>query len=70
MQSRYPLSPRQMALTYRHSFGFQLRNRLAILAHRYPDIVAPNFLSWEGETLTNADTSEKVRALLKLTPYV
>ena len=65
-----PMSPRELAERYMVTFGWQLRGRLATLSHRYPGVVAPNFLSWEGEQLTGADTTEKVRALYHATPWI
>lgn len=59
---------RQMAREYRERFGFRLLTRLGSLSHRYPDVQAPNFISWEGESLTGADTTDKVRALLRVCP--
>lgn len=53
-----------MAEIYAARFGVSLRDRLADLLAKYPDVQAPNFLSWEGEIFTRADTSEKMRALL------
>ena len=63
-------TPEAIAKAYQERFGFQLRNRLAILAHRHPSVEAPSFISWEGAELTGADTTEKVRALLKVIPWV
>lgn len=58
----------RLANQYTDKFGFRLYTRLRNLSHKYPDVVAPNFLSWEGETITGADTTEKVRALLDVCP--
>lgn len=64
------MTPEEMAQEYRYRFGFQLRGRLSVLSHRYPNVSAPDFISWEGAELTGADTTEKVRALLKVTPWI
>ena len=53
-----------LAKTYRAHFGFSLYGRLCILSHRHPDVTPPNFISWEGATLTGADTTAKIRQLL------
>ncbi len=59
---------RRMAREYRERFGFRLFTRLGNLSHRYPDVQSPNWISWEGETLTGADTTAKVRDLLRVCP--
>jgi len=59
---------RRMAREYRQRFGFRLYTRLSVLAERYPSTEGPSFISWEGEGLTGADTSSKVRALLRACP--
>jgi hypothetical protein len=58
------------AKAYLAKFGFQIRGRLATLLHRYPDVTEPNFISWEGAELTGADTTEKIRNLMKDTPWL
>ena len=65
-----PTTARELAEAYRKQFGFQLRGRLATLLHRHPNVRAPEFVSWEGESLTGADTTEKLRALYRKTPWV
>jgi hypothetical protein len=49
---------------YESRFKVSLAARVTNLLEKYPDVVAPNFLSWEGEALTGADTSAKLRDLL------
>ena len=64
------MTAEQKAQEYKAQFGFQLKTRLAVLSHRYPNVKEPSWISWEGEPLTGADTTDKIRALLKETPYV
>lgn len=52
------------AKVYQSRFGLSLKSRVRSLLAKHPAVVAPNFLSWEGETLTGADTTDKLRALL------
>lgn len=68
--SEHEKTPLEMAKTYQKKFGLQLRGRLQIISHRYPSVSPPNFISWEGAELTGADTTEKVRDLLKRTPWI
>lgn len=57
------------AKAYEIRFGLPLIDRVQSLIAEYPDVTSPNFLSWEGEGLTGADTSAKLRDLLvALTP--
>lgn len=49
------------SVLYRLKFGRDLRERVSGLIARYPDTT---FLSWEGEQVTGADTTAKLRALL------
>jgi hypothetical protein len=49
---------------YEARFKVSLAARVTSLLEKYPAVVSPNFLSWEGEALTGADTSAKLRALL------
>lgn len=53
---------RQYAIRFRSPIA--LVGRVRDLLARYPDVAAPNFLSWEGEGLTHCDTSAKLRNLL------
>ena len=48
---------------YEARFKVSLAYRVADLLEKYPAVIAPNFISWEGEKLTGADTSDKLRAL-------
>jgi len=58
------MNAQKMAHEYRRTFGTSLYGRLRIISHRYPDVQHPDFISWEGEKLTGADTTFKVRKLL------
>ena len=49
---------------YEARFRVSLAARVADLLERYPEVAAPNFISWEGGTLLGADTSAKLRGLL------
>jgi len=62
----YPLATaanvaRQYAFRFR---GASLRERVAELLAQYPDVRAPNWISWEGGTLTNVQTTARLRMLL------
>jgi len=63
------MKPKLMAKIYRERFGISLFGRLRIISHRHPNVVAPNFISWEGEPITGADTTEKVRNLMRQISY-
>lgn len=52
------------AAAYENKFGMSLKTRVSELLAAYPDVVEPNFLSWEGESITGADTTEKLQNLL------
>lgn len=54
----------QYSVTYYFKFGVHLETRVRELIERYPDVSAPNFISWEGEQETKADTTEALRQLL------
>ncbi len=58
----------EMAKQYRKQFGLSLHYRLKVLSHRHQEVIEPNFISWEGEQLTGADTTAKIRELLKVIP--
>ena len=55
---------KQMAKEYRELYGLSLYGRLRILSHRYPNIEEDSFISWEGDRITGADTSEKISTLM------
>lgn len=57
-------SPKQIATVYWFRFHVQLEDRIRDLLTVYPDVSSPNFLSWEGEQLTGADTSARLRHFL------
>lgn len=54
----------QYSVLYRLKFGLHLETRVESLLQLYPDVSAPNFISWEGEQETGADTTAKLRELL------
>jgi len=62
------MKPEALAQQYKDKFGFRLYTRLQVLAHRYPNVKEPNFISWEGQQLTGADTTAKIRDLLRVIP--
>lgn len=53
-----------MAAVYERTFGVRLADRVGELLERYPDVVAPNWLSWEGHRITNAATTARLRDIL------
>lgn len=53
-----------LADAYRIVFGGDLHNRLVALIAEYPNVVAPDFLSWELGCQQNASTTAELRALL------
>ena len=57
-------TPADKARFYQETFGLRLINRLRIIRHRHPNVTPPNFISWEGEPITGADTTAKVDALI------
>lgn len=52
---------RDCAVRYERQFPMRLSDRIEGLLAQYPDVIAPNWLSWEGLRFTNADTSAKLR---------
>jgi len=49
---------------FRFPFGPSLVARLSGLVERYADLPAGAWVSWEGASLTQAETTAKMRALL------
>lgn len=54
----------QMAAVYERTFRKPLRERVVELIQEYPNVEAPNWLSWEGYRITNIETTAKLRLLL------
>lgn len=52
-----------MRRVYENTFGVSLKSRVSELIERYPDVADPNWISWEGHSITNISTSEKLRIL-------
>lgn len=53
-----------MAAVYERRFGVPLAERVAALLEAYPNVVAPNWVSWEGHVITNAATTARLREIL------
>ena len=53
-----------LAEAYSIVYGRALVPRIKELIREYPDVRAPNFLSWELEAAQGADTTAKLKALL------
>lgn len=54
------LSPETIARLYEAKFHVPLAVRLDDLIAKYPAIVAPSFLSWEGEIYTGASNTAEL----------
>ena len=52
------------AARYESAFGKPLAERIAELLTSYPEITAPNWISWEGHKFTNAATSRALKTWL------
>lgn len=55
---------RQCAERYQARFGKPLVERMGELLKAYPDVVSPNWISWEGHRFTNAANSRAFRRWL------
>jgi hypothetical protein len=53
------------AARYESTFGVKLADRMTELLAKYPDVTAPNWISWEGHRFTNAATSKALRNWLQ-----
>jgi hypothetical protein len=49
---------RQAAKRYEDRFNTSLIERMRALVVEYPDVVSPNWISWEGHRFTNAATTK------------
>ena len=55
---------RDAAQRYETRFGVKLADRMRDLIASYPDVIAPNWISWEGHRFTNAANTKALRRWL------